>query len=98
MYYVLEVSKTTTAYGFKVANVQSIPSNAGLVTGPFPRAQAAERLIRLQSCGWTTKWETPPEPLIKCKGCGKTIEEPNREEEFLRQCNDCTAKEEEENP
>lgn len=35
---------------------------------------------------------------FKCPGCGKLIEKPTAEEAYLSRCDDCTVREEEENP
>jgi hypothetical protein len=35
---------------------------------------------------------------FKCGGCGKIIDNPTEEEASISRCDDCTAKEEQENP
>ena len=67
MFYVLEVSKITTGYAFELKKIKYVPSNLGLVTGPFSRSEAAEKIIRIQSCGWTVKWEVAPEIPLQAK-------------------------------
>ena len=64
----------------------------------------AEKAFRFEASrnGWRymSEWteKVKNQLSFKCTGCGKVIADPSPAEAFLMRCDDCTAKEEEENP